>query len=166
MLISCDVVNSPYSCFYEREETKRSWWELDSYYVHNVFRYAFTFPGSFFFPTYRIYHQDYSDEGQRSQYTRKMAEGHSTILGKIHVPSLSCVLCYGRIVTDCSSVRCRKSQMDKPKKRVTTQCYNEVINPSFATPLSTPTDHRYRIWKTNKFISPFTLNYEPTFHFI
>ena len=49
MLISCDVVNIPYSCFYEREETKRCRRELDSYYVHTVFRYAFSFPRSIFF---------------------------------------------------------------------------------------------------------------------
>lgn len=82
----------------------------------------------FFLRTYRIYHKGYSDEGQRSRYTRKMDEGHSAILGKIHEPSLSCVLYYGRIATDCSSVRCRKSQMDKPKKRVTMPRYNGVTN--------------------------------------
>ena len=160
----------PYGCFYEREETKRCRWELDSYYVHTVFRYAFSFPFFFFFflPTYRIYHKGYSDEGQRSQYTRKMAEGHSAILGKIHEPSLSCVLCYGRIATDCSSVRCRKSQMDKPKKRVTVPRYNGVTNKAIICPQppSTPTVHRYRIWKTNKLNSLFTLNYEFTFNFI
>ena len=174
MLISCDVVNMPYSCFYEREETKRCRWELDSYYVHTVFRYAFSFPRRFFFlRTYRIYHKGYSDEGQRSRYTRKMAEGHSAILGKIHEPSLSCVLYYGRIATDCSSVRCRKSQMDKPKKRVTMPRYNGVTNKAIICSLppllplpSTPTVHRYRIWKTIKLSSAFTLNYEFTFHFI
>ena len=36
----------------------------------------FLFLEVFFFPTYRIYHEGYSDEGQRSRYTRKMAEGH------------------------------------------------------------------------------------------
>ena len=87
-----------------------------------------------FLPTYRIYHKGYSDEGQRSRYTRKMDEGHSAILGKIHEPSLSCVLCYGRIATDCSSVRCRKSQMDKPKKRVTVPRYNGVTNKAIIRP--------------------------------
>ena len=102
----------------------------------------------FFLPTYRIYHKVHSDEGQRSRYTRKMAEGHSAILGKIHEPSLSCVLCYGRIATVCSSVRCRKSQMDKPKKRVTMPRYNGVTikAPHPPPPPSTPTVHRYGIY--------------------
>ena len=95
----------------------------------------------FFLPTYRIYHKGYSDEGQRSRYTRKMAEGHSAILGKIHEPSLSCVLCYGRIATDYSSVRCRKSQMDKPKKRVTMPRYNGVTIKAIICPHPPPPPH-------------------------
>lgn len=91
-----------------------------------------------FLPTYRIYQKGYSDEGQRSRYTRKMAEGHSAILGKIHEPSISCVLCYGHIATDCSSVRCRKSQMDKPEKRVTVPRYNGVTNKTIICPQPPP----------------------------
>lgn len=62
--------------------------------------------------------------------------------------------------------------MDKPKKRVTMPRYNGVTNKAIicphlpSPPPSTSTVHRYRICKTNKLSSPFTLNYEFTFHFI
>ena len=127
----------------------------------------------FFWRTYRIYHKGYSGEGQRSQYTRKMAEDHSAILGKIHEPSLSCVLCYGRIATDCSSVRCRKSQMDKPKKRVTMPRYNGVTSKAIICP-PPPPPHPHppllsivaEFEKPTNLVQAFTLNYEFTFHFI
>ena len=136
MLISCDVVNMPYSCFMggKKQNGASENWTFIMYTPFFDTPFLFLEVFFVFLPTYRIYHKGYSDEGQRSRYTRKMAEGHSAILGKIHEPSLSCVLCYGRIATDCSSVRCRKSQMDKPKKRVTVPRYNGVTNKAIIRP--------------------------------